>query len=223
MLVPAVQLSESAICIHISPVSRALSYMSLSFWKCKFLSFNSPSIPNAFDMLSSPLETAPSWHLWPLPLGVLLSGAFLIWSLPQRFFLVPFSWWWCVPTLRPSFPCIFLRELFLLKLFLPPLHWDAQRWRHFPPHSSPPSSSPISLHSCPQDISIIHLPGCCLPSARFKKLSSFPVCWDQLVLSPLTFHSVTRTCLMPPGLACLLIPKSRLKVALMFTSKCLSH
>ena len=85
MLVPAVQLSEPAICIHISPLSWALFYMFLSFWKRMFLSFNSLSIPNAFDMLSSPLETAPSWRLWPLPLGVLLSGAV---SLPPPIILV---------------------------------------------------------------------------------------------------------------------------------------
>ena len=32
-------------------------------------------------------------------------------------------------------------------------------------------------------------PGCCLPSGRFKKSSSFPVCSAQLVLSSLTFLS----------------------------------
>ena len=200
-----------------------LLYVSLSFWKLMFLSFNSLSIPNAFDMFSSPLETAPSWRLWPLPLGVLLSGAFLIWSLPRHFFFLPFSWWWCVPTLRPSFLCIFLRKLFLLKLLLPPLHWDAPRWWHFPPRSSPPSSSPISLHNCPQDISIIHLPGCGLQSGRFKKLYSFPVLRSASSLTfnfPLSHLDLPVSCLW---LACLLIPRSRLKVVLAFTSKCLSR
>ena len=198
MLVPAAQLSESAdsllgaLCLPISPLSVSpLLYVSLSSWKLMFLSFNSLSIPNAFDMLSSPLETAPSWRLWPLPLGVLLSGAFLIWSLPRNFFFPPFSWWWRVPTLRPSFLCVFLRELFLLKLLLPPLHWDAPIWWSVPlPRAPVPSLFTVVHKTFPP---YTFLAGASNPAGSRNCIPS--QCWDQLVLSPLTFRSVIRTCL----------------------------
>lgn len=201
MLVPAIQLSESAdsllvaICLPISPLSWALSYMSL------FLSENL-----CFSLLThsaSLMHSICSLPLWKLPL-LGISDLFL----------------WVSYSLLPSYSGVF--HGISSSSHFPGEGVCQHSGLLFCVCSSESSSfSSFSCHLCTetlQDGGIFHhvpLPRAPVPSLftvvhktfpsyTFLAVASnlagsrnypFPVCWDQLVLSPLTFRSVIRTCL----------------------------